>query len=206
MRALSWIGIVVLASLLNGCMYIGSDAEPRPDGDAPAWAVGPSDAVAMAPPEPPTRPRPLRAFGLDDTATLPGRTSEPPIGIPFFDVAVVDYELAEGYPNPIGGIERPPGGARVLFVLIRATNVTPLRGRPPQLSVALGETALRGCLIAPGDRVAYDFVRDALPDETVEGWLCRIVPATARVQEISVAADRRLGVGWRLVPSAAIAP
>jgi hypothetical protein len=122
-------------------------------------------------------------LGLDETAALPGRLSEPPMGIPSFDVAVVDYELADDYPNPIGGIERPPSGARVLFVLVRATNVTPLPGRPPHLAV----------------------VRDALPDETIEGWLCRVVPSTARVTEISVAADRRLGVRWRPDP-AAIAP
>jgi hypothetical protein len=204
MRALSWICIVVLAGLLTGCVYIGSASEPGPDGDAPVRAEGQRDAVAMALPEPAPRPRQLRVLGLDDAATLPGRLGEPPMGVPTFDLAVVDYELAASYPNPLGGIERPPQGAAVLFVLVRATNVTPLRGRPPLVTVLHGEMSLRGCLIAPGDRTAYDVVGEVLPDETVEGWLCRVVPSMARVHEISVAADRRFGVRWRLDSSATI--
>jgi hypothetical protein len=197
------LGLALLVALLNGCVYLESATEQPPDGSA-VRAGGQSSAVAPLRLEAPQRP--LRVLGPDEAATLPGRPGEPPMGVPSFDVAVVDYELAEGYPNPIGGIERPPGGARVLFVSVRATNVTPLQGRPPKLTVALGETALPGCLITPGDRVAYDLVRDALPGETVEGWLCRVIPATARAEEISVAADRRLGVVWRLDASATTAP
>jgi len=204
MRVLPSIAMVVLAILVNGCVYVDSASESGPDGDAATRSVGQSDAVAIArPPAPP--PRPLRVLGLNETATLAGRLGEPPMGIPSFDAAVVEYELADAYANPLGGIERPPDGDRVLFVLVRATNVTPLRGRPPQLSVALGESALRGCLIAAGDRVAYDVMRDVLPDETVEGWLCRVVPSAARIQEISVAAARGLGVRWRLGPAVTIA-
>jgi len=198
MRTLPSIGIVVLAGLMNGCVYIGSASETPPDGQAAAGSVGQSDALATAPRDSTPRPRTLRLLGLAETAALPGRLSEPPMGIPSFDVAVVDYELAESYPNPIGGIERPAGDVGIVFVLVRATNVSPVRGRPPQLTVALGETALRGCPIAPGDRAAYEVMRDALPDETVEGWLCRVVPSVARADEISVRTTALLGVRWRL--------
>jgi hypothetical protein len=205
-RALPSIGIVVLAGLISGCVYIGSAAETPPDSQAVARSVGQSGARATALRAPTPRPRPLRVLGLEETAALPGRLSDPPMGIPSFDVAVVGYELAESYPNPIGGIERPAGGAGIVFVLVRATNASPVRGRPPRLTVALGETALRGCPIAPGDRIAYDIVRDALPDETVEGWLCRVVPSVARADEISVTTTARLGVRWRLDRPARGAP
>jgi hypothetical protein len=135
---------------------------------------------------------------LDEIATVPGRQGEASAGTSLFDVTVIDFEFADTYDNPVGGIERPPQGHQVLFLLVRATNVSLARGRPPLMVATQGTTKLRGCPIALGDRAVYEVMREVSPDETVEGWLCLIGPASAQSHEISVTTGRREQITWRM--------
>jgi hypothetical protein len=202
--------LIVLTSLvtllLGSCTYIASATAPSPDDESavtqPTRTIpGP---IAHRDDTPP--PQRLRVLSLNETATLPGRTSESSPGTPLFDVTALGYELAESYENPIGGVERPPQGAKILFVLMRATNVSQFRGRPPTITAAQGTTNLRGCPIALGNRETYGVMREVFPEETIKGWLCRVVPASAQADEINVTAGRLSRVSWRLVHLAKGAP
>jgi hypothetical protein len=184
--------------LLGGCTYLGSDPEPSPDQVSVAWIPPKTISAPIARLGDVQRPKQVRMPALDETATVPGRLSEASAGAPMFDVTVTDFAFAETYYNPLAGTESPPPGNKILFVLVSATNVSQLRGRPPIMVASQGTTKLRGCPIALGDRASYEVLREVFPDETVEGWLCLLVPASAHAQEISLTTGRRDQAMWRL--------
>jgi hypothetical protein len=141
---------------------------------------------------------PPRVLLLREIVTLPGGRGDGADEIPLFDVATLAYAFAESYPNPSGGIERPPPGFKVLLLRVRTTNAGQVRGRPPPLTATHRGTSLRGCVISLGDREPYRVLRELAPDETTEGWLCHVVPQDAQAAEIEVSAGGRSRVIWRL--------
>lgn len=189
--------LLLLMLFINGCIYIEADSVLGPPSDSAPTAGSRfhTAPIARIPDLSPVQQ--LRVLGMNDTATVLGRQSETSTATPLFDLTVIAYEFADHYANPMGGIERPPPGTVALFILAHATNVTRMRGRPPFVTVTQGDTILRGCLIAH-DRANYDVLSEVFPDESVEGWLCRIVPMSASVREIGVRADGRIRVYWQL--------
>jgi hypothetical protein len=188
----------LIGFLLGGCTNIGAVPGPSADQLSAAWIPPKTISAPVARLEDVRPQRRVRMLSLDEIATVPGRLGEASAGTPMFDVAVLDFGFADTYHNPVAGIERPPQGHRVLFILVRATNVSQVRGRPPSMLSSQGTTTLRGCAIALGGRDPYEIMREVLPDETVEGWLCLFVPVSVQAHEISVTTGRRDQVTWRL--------
>jgi len=52
-----------------------------------------------------------------------------------FDIAVLDFTFTQGDVDSLNRMTTPPPGAQFVLYLIRATNVSQVRGRPPGVGV-----------------------------------------------------------------------